>query len=117
MSKILKVDLVDTDYNEQSHDAMHKPLYLMFGPRLYTEDCPNLVKRVHGNAEHVKVSEEAAVAALETLAVYFVDKQLCSGSLDIYQRESDLASQKEIQELSLKEIEDILGYPIKIVNK
>lgn len=109
MSKILKVDLVDTDYNEQSH--------LVFTPRLYEKDCPNLVKRVHGNAEHVKVSEEAAVAALETLAVYFVDKQLCSGSLDIYQRESDLASPKETQELSLKEIEDILGYSVKIVNK
>lgn len=110
MSKILKVNLVDTDCEE-------KTSHLIFAPRLYEKDCPNLVKRVHGNAEHVKVSEEAAVAALETLAVYFVDKQLCSGSLDIYQRESDLASQKETQELSLKEIEDILGYPVKIVNK
>ena len=110
MSKILKVDLVDDDREG-------KPSHLMFAPRLYEKDCPNLVKRVHGNAEHVKVSEEAAVAALETLAVYFIDKQLCSGSLDIYQRESDLASQKETQELSLKEIEDMLGYPVKIVNK
>ena len=110
MSKILKVDLVDDDREGT-------PSHLMFAPRLYEKDCPNLVKRVHGNAEHVKVSEEAAVAALETLAVYFVDKQLCSGSLDIYQRESDLASQKETQELSLKEIEDMLGYPVKIVNK
>ena len=110
MSKILKVNLVDDD-----HEGM--PSHLVFAPRLYEKDCPNLVKRVHGNAEHVKVSEEAAVAALETLAVYFIDKQLCSGSLDIYQRESDLASQKETQELSLKEIEDILGYPVKIVNK
>ena len=110
MSKIFTVNLVDTGCEE-------KTSHLIFAPRLYEKDCPNLVKRVHGNAEHVKVSEEAAVAALETLAVYFIDKQLCSGSLDIYQRESDLASQKEIQELSLKEIEDILGYPVKIVNK
>ena len=110
MSKILKVNLVDTGCEE-------KTSHLIFAPRLYEKDCPNLVKRVHGNAEHVKVSEEAAVAALETLAVYFIDKQLCSGSLDIYQRESDLASQKETQELSLKEIEDMLGYPVKIVNK
>ena len=117
MSKILKVNLVDTDYDKQSHNAMHKPLYLMFGPRLYTEDCPNLVDKIHAIEECDEVSEEAAVAALETLAVYFVDKQLCSGSLDIYQRESDLASPKETKELSLKEIEDILGYSVKIVNK
>ena len=110
MSKILKVNLVDTDCEE-------KTSHLIFAPRLYEKDCPNLVKRVHGNAEHVKVSEEAAVAALETLAVYFIDKHLCSGSLDIYQRESDLGSQKETTEFSLKEIEDILGYPVKIVNK
>ena len=110
MSKILKVNLVDDD-----REGM--PSHLVFAPRLYEKDCPNLVKRVHGNAEHVKVSEEAAVAALETLAVYFIDKQLCSGSLDIYQRESDLTPKKETKELSLKEIEDMLGYPVKIVNK
>lgn len=117
MSKILKVILVNTDYEEQSYDVMHKPLYLMFGPRLCIDDCPNLVEKIHAIEKCDEVSEEAAVAALETLAVYFVDKQLCGGSLNIYQRESDLTSQKETQELSLKEIEDILGYPIKIVNK
>lgn len=109
MSKILKVNLVDDHEGMSSH--------LVFAPRLYEKYCPNLVKRVHGNAECVKVSEEAAVAALETLAVYFIDNELCEGYLDIDQRESDLASQKETQELSLKEIEDILGYPVKIVNK
>lgn len=110
MSKILKVNLVDDDCEGM-------PSHLVFAPRLYEKDCPNLVKRVRGNAECVKVSEEAAVAALETLAVYFIDNKLCTGYLDIDQRESDLTPEKEATELSLKEIEDILGYPVKIVNK
>lgn len=110
MNKILKVNLVDDDCEEMSP-------YLVFSPKLYEKDYPNLVKRVHGNAKCVKVSEEAAVAALETLAVYFIDNKLCTGYLDVDQRESDLTPKKETKELSLKEIEDILGYPVKIVNK
>lgn len=109
MSKILEVKLVDTDDE--------KPLHLMFAPRLYEDDCPTLVKNIHAIEGGTEVSENAALAALETLAVYFIDKKLCKGSLDIHQHEADLIAQKETQEMSLKEIEDILGYPIKIVNK
>lgn len=116
MSKILKVALVDPDY-DPSYESPYYSLCGIFGPRLYTRDCPNLVYKVHADMECDEISEESAVAALETLAVYFIDKKLSSGILDIAQRELDLASQKETKELSLKELEDMLGYPIKIVNK
>lgn len=49
MSKILKVNLVDGD------DCEEMSPYLVFSPRLYEKDYPNLVKRVHDNAKCVKI--------------------------------------------------------------
>lgn len=76
-------------------------------PRIYQTEYKNIY------LDH-KITEEELALALNTLITYFMQKGSYAMVIDLDKRNKELKSAKE---MTIEEIENKLGYKIKIINK
>lgn len=102
MSKKIEVLLVDPGFDKMTE--------LHGYPKLYSIDCPNILEQFEGK----EISKDDAIKAIDTLAAYFYQEEICKMVMDIDERDRYLSPAKE---MTIEEIEKKLGYKVKIVGE
>ena len=98
-SNVMNIEIVDRDYNGE----------LTY---LYESDCPNIIKKV--NDIHGEITDEELRNAIDVLINVFAKQHIFKMVVNIDEREKSLESAKE---MTLEDIEEALGYKVKIVSK
>lgn len=81
------------------------------GPFIYDRDCQHIIDNMNRDTE---ITVEELNHALDIVTAYFVEHHINGLVLDINERNKILAPAKE---MTIEEIEEKLGYKIKIVNE
>lgn len=83
-------------------------------PVYYPHACeyPNIYKKV--KEQHEVISKEDVIDAVDLITAYFMQTYCKEIVINLDARNNDLAPAKE---MTLDEIEKLLGYKVKIVNK
>ena len=81
------------------------------GPFIYDCDCQHIIDNLNRDTE---ITVEEFHNALDIVIAYFVEESINGLVLDIKKRNKMLAPTKE---MTIDEIEEKLGYKVKIVNK
>ena len=79
------------------------------GPFIYDRDCQHIIDNLNRDTE---ITAEELNHALDIVTAYFVEHNINGLVLDINERNKILAPAKE---MTIEEIEEKLGYKIKIV--
>lgn len=98
MDKIMRIEMTEVFSRDSTY--------------LYADDCPNIIKKV--NDIHGEITEEDLANAIDVLISAFVKRKIYSMIVNIDERNTKYASAKE---MTLEDIEEALGYKVKIVNK
>ena len=81
------------------------------GPFIYDWDCQYIIDNLNRDTE---ITNDELKHALDIVTAYFVEHRINELVLDINERNKILAPAKE---MTIDEIEEKLGYKVKIVNK
>ena len=81
------------------------------GPFIYNRDCQHIIDNLNRNTE---ITNDELSHALDIVTAYFVEHCINGLILDINERNKILAPAKE---MTIDEIEEKLGYKIKIVKE
>lgn len=79
---------------------------------LYEDDCPYIIKKV--NDVHGEITDVDFENAIDVLISAFVKKNINCLYINIDERNIECAPAKE---MTLEDIEEALGYKVKIVSK
>lgn len=104
MSKRLNINLIDEDI-----DCRTRFHYYNDEPELYEFECSNILKKFEGKT----LCREDAVEAIDTLIAYYYQEKICRMIIDIGKRNESLEPAKE---MTLEQIEKMLGHKVKIVS-
>lgn len=103
-NKILKIEVIDPDYKESEHT-----IYGSNGniPIIYKHECPHIINRP-SEALH------SLDGSINKIIECFVDRKINTMIIDIAERNYHYSPAKE---MTIKEVEEALGYKIKIVGE
>lgn len=110
MNKRLVVKIEDPDLNKVNYMDPFDPEPQI--PNLQIYDCPNVIKHVTKKLGRSATMDDV-IGALDVLAAYISENDICSFEVDISKRNDSLRPAKE---MSIKDIEKELGYKIKIIS-
>lgn len=105
--KRLEIKLIDDDNEQTLKDGYILPSSKR--TRLYEYECHNILKKF----EERTLSRDDLENAIDTIIAYYCKEQLYKTIIDIDTRNKSLAPAKE---MTLEEIEVLLGHKIKIVS-
>ena len=108
MNKIINIELKDPNLEQDSYgyEYIRIPNY----PRLFSHEIDNIINKFDGH----KITEDEIMDALDLISLYIYQERIHKIVMDIDERNSSLAPAKE---MTLEEIEEKLGYKVKIVSK
>lgn len=104
--KRLEIKLIDDSIDERAlRDGYLSPSNR---PRLYEFECSNVLKKFEGKT----LSRDDLENAIDTMIAYYCKEEIYKTIIDIDTRNESLAPAKE---MTIEQIELLLGYKIKIV--
>ena len=108
MNKTINIELKDPNLEQDGYgyEYVRIPNY----PRLFSHEINNIIKKFDGR----KITEDEAMDALDLISLYIYQERIHKIVVDIDERNSSLAPAKE---MTIEEIEEKLGYKVKIVSK
>lgn len=123
MAKFINVGVVDDEYdpldrNSVLFDHPHHPITIPkaadMGLGIHVNDCPTIYKEVCSSLGG-PVTSEHVTNAFKILTAYFIDTKENELSFNVHEYER-YCSKQHPKELTVRQIERLLGYPIKIVD-
>ena len=108
MNKIINIELKDPNLEQDGYgyEYVRIPNY----PRLFSHEINNIINKFDGH----KITEDEIMDALDLISLYIHQERIYKFVVDIDERNSSLAPAKE---MTIEEIEEKLGYKVKIVSK
>ena len=112
MNKRIEINLIDPEFVTKTnfYDDLRKVGLCKNHPEIHSCDCTNILNKF----KNKKISNKDMENAIDTIIAYFAQRNYYKMVVDIQERDRALAPAKE---MTLDEIENKLGYKIKIVNK
>lgn len=107
MSKFLEIKLKDDLYKPDLAFDIHDNN----GPRLFTGECPNIMKKFTDDNGIIDYDLEKAI---DTIIAHFASNAGHTMIVDVFERDKALAPPKE---MTLEEIEKELGYKVKVISE
>ena len=108
MNKIINIELKDPNLEQDSYgyEYVRIPNY----PRLFSYEIDNIINKFDSH----KITKDEIIDALDLISLYIYQERIHKIVVDIDERNRFLEPAKE---MTLEEIENKLGYKVKIVSK
>ena len=106
--KTINIELKDPDLEQDMYG--NELVRIPEHPRLFSHDIDNIINKFDDH----KITKDEAMDALDLISLYIYKERLHKIIVDIDERNRFLEPAKE---MTLEEIENKLGYKVKIVSK